>query len=193
MVSATPSFPNKKYSLIYADPPWKYSNNLGNQAAWGAATSAYSTMALEEICALPVRDLTLADCSLVMWSTGPKQTEAHAVLQAWGFKYITFFYVWIKVNPRAESPFYRNDFWKGRGQYTKPNAEFAMLARKGSMLPVYEVTVPQVIITPQPMKHSAKPVEARRGLEQLFGDIPRIELFAREQVPGWDVWGNEAQ
>lgn len=188
----TPAWPTKRYHLIYADPPWKYSNNLGDKAAYGAASSAYPTMQLADICALPMQDIVFADCTLVMWSTGPKQVEAHEVLRAWGFKYVTMFYVWIKTNPLAESPFYRNDIWKGRGQYTKPNAEFAMLARRGSMLPIYEVTVPQVIIAPQPMKHSAKPDAARLGLEALFGDIPRIELFARGAVPGWDTWGNEA-
>lgn len=188
-------FPDKKYSLIYADPPWKYSNELGAQKKYGAATSAYSTLKLKDICKLPVANIADSNCTLAMWTTAPKQREAYAVLDAWGFKYVTFLYVWVKLTPNSRTPInYEEilyaDLHKGRGQYTKPNVEVCMLARKGYALEIHEVTIPQVIVYPVGA-HSAKPLMARKGLEYLFGNIPRIELFARGSVEGWDTWGDE--
>lgn len=185
------TLPNKKYSLIYADPPWLYTNQLGDQAKWGAATSAYPTMKLEDICALPIASIAEDNCALILWSTGPKQVEAHQVIKAWGFRYVTIFYVWVKLNPNSFRPFDYSSLYKGRGQYTKPNTEIALLATRGYMLDVYDAfTVSQIILAPR-SAHSEKPKQARIGIERLFGDVPRIELFARERVVGWDAWGNE--
>lgn len=193
-MAATPPFPDSTYKLIYADPPWKYSNNLGDQARWGAATSAYPCMSVDELIALDLARLAdESSCALVMWTTGPKQAEAHAVLQGWGFRYVTFLYVWVKLrkNAPAQSPYKYTDIYSGRGQYTRPNAEFAMLAVRGYSPETYELGIPQVIHM-NVAEHSRKPAIFRDLLDPMFGKIPRIELFARERAAGWDSWGNDA-
>ena len=173
----------KKYNVIYCDPPWAY--RVWSQKGNGrSAESHYSTMSLEDIKALPVGELAEKDCALFMWITFPLLNEAFHVLDAWGFTYKSVAFGWVKQNKKSPSL-----FW-GMGYWTRANAELCIIATKGS--PKRQSKgVHQVIISPIE-EHSKKPDETRDRIVQLMGDVPRIELFARQKTPGWDVWGNEA-
>lgn len=172
-------FPGKKYAVIYADPPWSY-RNKGTRAA---ADKHYPTMTLADIKALPVADIAAENCVLFLWATFPMLPEALETIRAWGFRYKTTAFVWAKQNRR--SPGW---FW-GLGNWTRSNAEICLLATKGRPERV-SASVHSLICSPVG-KHSAKPNEARERIVELMGDVPRIELFAREKVPGWDAWGDE--
>lgn len=186
---------DKTYGLVYVDPPWKY-DDTRSHASTGAAISAYPTMPVEDICAMPVQSLAApGSCMLALWATFPKLPEALQVINAWGFKYLTVAFVWIKLRPRLydTSYFHRYDIYSGLGHYTKANAEIVLLARRGTPLPRNANDVKQIILAPRG-RHSAKPDEVRRELVRLFGpSTTRIELFARgESKSGFDVWGNQA-
>ena len=172
----------KKYSIIYADPPWQYKvyskNGLGR-----SAESHYPTMELEDIQALPVGELADTDCILFMWTTIPLLKDCFSVMKAWGFEYKTVGFVWIKQNKKSDSL-----FW-GMGHWTRANAEFCMLATKGRPKRK-SAGVHQVIIS-HIEEHSKKPDIVRHKIIELVGDLPRVELFAREKADGWDAWGNE--
>ena len=170
----------KKYGIIYADPPWHYKKGAGR-----SAESHYPTMTIEEIQALPVSELADKDCALFMWITFPILKESLSVLSAWGFKFKTIAFVWIKQNRKSDSL-----FW-GMGYWTRANAEFCVLATKGKPKRMAK-NVHQVIVS-HIEEHSKKPDEARRRIVRLMGDLPRIELFARQKSAGWDVWGNEVE
>jgi len=169
----------KKYSVIYADPPWQYHNKPQGKGP----EDHYQTMPLEDICALPVKELADKDCALFMWVTLPFLRDSFKVIDAWGFKYKTVAFVWIKQNRVNDSI-----FW-GMGMWTRSNAEICILAVRGNPKRT-AANIHQVIIS-HVQEHSRKPNEARLRIEALMGDVPRIELFARESPPGWDVWGNE--
>lgn len=174
----------KKYGIIYADPPWHY-RVYSKKGAGRSAESHYPTMTIEEIQALPVSELADKDCALFMWITFPLLKESLSVLSAWGFKFKTIAFVWIKQNRKSDSL-----FW-GMGYWTRANAEFCVLATKGKPKRMAK-NVHQVIIS-HIEEHSKKPDEARRRIVRLMGDLPRIELFARQKSAGWDVWGNEVE
>lgn len=174
----------KKYGIIYADPPWHY-RVYSKKGAGRSAESHYPTMTIEEIQALPVSELADKDCALFMWITFPLLKESLSVLSAWGFKFKTIAFVWIKQNRKSDSL-----FW-GMGCWTRANAEFCVLATKGKPKRMAK-NVHQVIVS-HIEEHSKKPDEARRRIVRLMGDLPRIELFARQKSAGWDVWGNEVE
>lgn len=174
----------KKYGIIYADPPWHY-RVYSKKGAGRSAESHYPTMTIEEIQALPVSELADKDCALFMWITFPLLKESLSVLSSWGFKFKTIAFVWIKQNRKSDS-----QFW-GMGYWTRANAEFCVLATKGKPKRMAK-NVHQVIVS-HIEEHSKKPDEARRRIVRLMGDLPRIELFARQKSAGWDVWGNEVE
>jgi len=91
-------FPKKKYEIIYADPPWSYNDTLGGNAKMGAMP--YDTMTQDEINALPLKEITAKNCILFMWATMPKLQEALDTIRAWGFKYKTCAFCWVKQNPK---------------------------------------------------------------------------------------------
>lgn len=169
----------EKYQIIYADPPWRYENSGGQ----GVAENHYKTMSVEEICNLPISTLTDKNAVLFLWVTFPQLAEAFRVIEAWGFKYKTVGFVWIKQNRSGKG------FFFGLGYWTRSNAEVCLLATKGK--PKRQSRkVSQLIISPLE-RHSKKPDKTRDLIVELMGDLPRLELFARENTPGWDVWGNE--
>lgn len=171
----------KKYSIIYADPPWRYNQ----KGVSGAAEKHYPTMSIEELCALPVAEISASDSVLFLWTTFPQLPSALQLIKAWGFSYKTVGFVWLKKNRKSDS-------WLcGMGFWTRGNAEICLLATKGH--PKRKAAnVHQFIISPI-REHSRKPDEAREKIVALMGDLPRIELFARQTSPGWDVWGNEVE
>ena len=174
----------KKYNIIYADPPWTFRvySPKGNGRS---AAIHYPTMNLEAIKDLPVEQLADRDCTLFLWVTFPNLRESFEVIRSWGFTFKTVAFVWIKQNRKSESL-----FW-GMGYWTRANAEICLLSTKGSPKR-QSAGVHQVIIS-HVEEHSKKPAEARERIVKLMGDLPRIELFARQQSPGWDVWGNEVE
>lgn len=151
----------------------------------GAAEKHYPTMGIDELCALPVETLADRDCLLFLWATFPQLPEALRLIQAWGFTFKTVAFVWLKLNRKSPTWFY------GLGYWTRGNAEICLLATKGH--PKRKSNrVHQFIISPL-RGHSRKPDEARDKIIELVGDLPRIELFAREKADGWDAWGNEVE
>jgi len=169
----------EKFNIIYADPPWRYRRSAGD----GVAENHYPTMDIEKICALPVAELAAKDSVLFLWATFPMLPEALRVINAWGFTFKTVAFVWLKQNRKAQSWFYGLGFW------TRGNAEICLLATRGHPKRQSN-SVHQFIISPIE-GHSKKPDEAREKIIQLVGDLPRVELFARQTPPGWAVWGNE--
>jgi site-specific DNA-methyltransferase (adenine-specific) len=182
---------NKKYSIILADPPWFYNkrNLVGkdgkrNNFAWGA-TNHYPVMRTKDICELPVASLADTNCILFLWATFPRLTDAIEVIKAWGFEYKTVGFVWIKAMKNGGI---RMD---GLGNYTMSNAEVCLIATKGKVHRK-NTGVKQIVLQPK-TEHSQKPAEVRDRIVHLMGDLPRIELFARQKTEGWDVWGNEVE
>lgn len=169
----------KNYQVILADPPWQYQQ----KGLQGAAEHHYSTMSIEDICKLPIGCLADDDCVLFLWATFPQLPEALRVIKEWGFTFKTVAFVWLKQNKKAVSWFFGLGFW------TRGNAEICLLATKGHPKR-QSAKVHQFIIAPVE-QHSKKPDIAREKIVELMGDVPRIELFARQITPGWDVWGNE--
>ena len=172
----------RKYNVIYADPPWAY--RVWSKKGMGrSAESHYPTMSIEAIKALPVSELADRDCALFLWVTFPMLKEAWSVMGAWGFSFKTVAFVWIKLNRKASTLF------TGMGYWTRANAEICLLATRGHPKRQGR-NVHQVIASPVE-EQSKKPEEARRRIVALMGDVPRVELFARQHPEGWDVWGNE--
>lgn len=170
-----------KYSIIYADPPWQYRDKAN--AGKRGACHKYPVMSLDDICQLPVASIAAEDCLLAMWWTGPMAPEALQVVDAWGFTLKnTLGFTWIKTTQHGKLA------W-GMGNLTRANAENVLFAVKGKPKRIC-AGVHQTVYAKRRI-HSQKPDEVRTRLVQLMGDVPRIELFAREIVPGWAVWGNE--
>lgn len=140
-------------------------------------------MNIQDICALPVAELAAPDSALFLWATFPMLREALQVIDAWGFQFKTVAFVWLKQNRKALT------WFTGLGYWTRSNAEVCLLATRGHPKR-RDNTVHQFIISPLE-GHSKKPDEARDKIVRLMGDLPRVELFARQSPPGWDVWGNE--
>ncbi len=175
-----------KYKIIYADPPWKYNSRANHKTRFrGGAHGHYPLMTMNEIKAIPICDIIDDNACLFLWVTFPYLKEQLEVFPAWGFDYKTLGYLWIKLNPVDLMPFF------GVGYYTKSNAEMCLLGIKGRMKPITN-SISQVISAPR-REHSQKPDEVRESIVSLMGDLPRIELFARQKVEGWDCWGNEVE
>ena len=173
-------FPDKKYDVIYADPPWNYNDNGCN----GAAQTHYSTMSLKDICQLPVQDISANDCVLFIWATYPMLESAFDVIKAWGFRYKTIGFQWIKTTRGLGKYFF------GTGHWTSANTEPCLISIKGNPKPIKH-NISQIIESPV-TEHSQKPLEVKDKIKELMGkDKHYIESFARTQTQGWDSWGNE--
>ncbi len=185
-------FPKKKYQIIYADPPWSYQsfsgkskkNFLNKKRIWGIAESNYATMSMEQLKQLPIQNITNDNCILFMWATFPNLQQALDLMKAWGFEYKTVAFVWEKLDKTNNTP-----KKYGLGWYTRSNCEIVMLGRKGKF--DRQSASIQQIIKSTISKHSQKPNEVRQRILRLCGDLPRIELFARTKIHGWDTWGND--
>ena len=172
--------PNKKYNIIYADPPWHYDKrNEGNRNV----QKKYDTMTFEDIYNLPIHNITDNNCILFLWITYPKLPQCLETINKWGFEYKTCAFSWVKKNKKADS------FFMGMGNWTSANNEICLLATKGTIKRL-SASVRQIVCSPIE-EHSKKPNEVKDRIVELVGDLPRIELFAREKAEGWDSWGNE--
>lgn len=177
----------KKYDIIYVDPPWEYKQSGSKKHSRGMAKQNYQTLSTEEIIDCLPGDIKTDRAVCLMWATFPNIGEALKVMEAWGFIYKTAAFVWVKKNKKSDS-----NFW-GMGAYTRANAEVCLLGiSKGTkaMSMVQSHAVHQIVES-KIREHSRKPDEVRDKIVELFGDLPRIEMFARDRTEGWDVWGNE--
>lgn len=175
----------RKYGIIYADPPWTYKTYSGKGKEKRSAENHYPCMKKEDIQALPVEKLAGKDCILFLWVTWPCIEEGLELIRAWGFKYKTCAFNWVK---RCR----KSDKWHwGLGFWTRANSEVCLLATKGH--PKRASKRVHQVVDARIREHSRKPDEVRKRIVELGGDIPRIELFAREHTEGWDCWGNEVE
>lgn len=142
-------------------------------------------MNIDDICNLPIKNIANENCVLFLWVTFPTLLDSFKVIKSWGFIYKTVAFVWIKQNKKTPTLFWGMGFW------TRANAEICLLATKGKPKRI-SAKVHQVIISTIE-EHSKKPDETRNRIIELIGDVPRIELFARQKTEGWDVWGNEVE
>ncbi len=175
---------DKKYSIIYADPPWAYLWGTGKTGGNFAPEKHYKTMSTDEICQLGeyIKKIREKNCALFIWVTMPTLPEVFKVIEAWGFKYKTCAFTWVKTK-KDGMPL------SGMGSYTKANAELCLLAMRGHIKAV-DKTIPQILLHPR-QGHSVKPGEIMQRIEKLFGEQKKIELFARREVTGWDGWGDQ--
>lgn len=172
-----------QYQIIYADPPWSYRDKC-NSGKRGVEFK-YQCMTPDQIAALDVAGLSAKDAACFLWVTAPQLPIGLQILEAWGFRFKTIAFVWVKTNAKSGSL-----AW-GMGNWTRANAELVLLGTRGKPKRI-DAGVHQIVQAARG-KHSAKPAIVRSRIVQLMGDLPRVELFAREQAEGWDVWGNEVQ
>lgn len=166
-----------RYPIIYADPPWRYENPpIG--ASNRSIENHYPTMTLDEICALPVKDLAWDDALLYLWATAPKLAECMRVVDAWGFEYRTNL-VWDKEII-------------GMGYHARNQHEILLVAKRGEIPPPPAGKQPSSVYRERRGEHSAKPVFFYEMIEAAYPQLRKIELFQRTARPGWDGWGNQA-
>jgi N6-adenosine-specific RNA methylase IME4 len=169
-------FPPCRFQLIYADPPWTF-DTYSPRGQGKSPSQHYAVMESAAICQLPVAQLASTDSILALWVYTPRLPDALTVMASWGFNYKTAA-VWDK------------DCF-GTGYYFRSGAEFLLLGRRGKGLPRHDRAVRQVIREAR-REHSRKPDGMYTALERMFGDVSRIELFARRTRQGWTSWGYEA-
>jgi N6-adenosine-specific RNA methylase IME4 len=167
-----------RYRVIYADPPWSYDD----AGVRGGVDHHYPTLDADALATLPVHLLAEPDAVLFMWATYPLLPDALRTMAAWGFTYKTIAFQWVKQNRKADTDFV------GMGRWTRGNTEPCLLGVRGKPKRTGAASVRQVVRAPV-AKHSAKPPEVRDRIVDLLGDVPRIELFAREQADGWESTG----
>lgn len=166
---------SKTYPVIYADPPWRYDHAVSDTRQ---IENHYPTMELNDICALPVSEISTKDSILFMWTTSPKLLESFDVISSWGFSYRTCA-IWDKKKI-------------GMGYYFRQQHEILLVATKG------EIPAPPVssrissVISIDRSNHSAKPDEFYEIIENMYPDLPKIELFSRNKRDGWESWGNQS-
>jgi site-specific DNA-methyltransferase (adenine-specific) len=179
--------PNKKYNIIYADPPWSFRSKELQKYDGKRFTSLekhYPTQTKNWIKNLAVNKITKKDCALFLWSTDAHIKEAIETMESWGFKYITIAFIWEKITKNGKTV-------ANLGSWTMKNYEICLFGTKGKMLKYKKVNNVYQKVLAQRTIHSKKPYKIIENIEKLFGDLPRIELFAREKHNDWDCWGNE--
>jgi N6-adenosine-specific RNA methylase IME4 len=177
-----PALPCGPFDLIYADPPLHF-------ATWSARGDGrspqrkYRCTTLAELTALPIVAVAASNSILAIWVYGPRLLDTLALISTWGFTYVSVGFTWIKTTAAGVIHF-------GTGYYTRKGSETLLLAKRGNGLKRCDRGVPEVILAPR-RQHSQKPDQAAERLERLFGDVRRLELFARSRRPGWVSWGDE--
>lgn len=179
------------FQLGYIDPAWRFKNwSMAEYAKYGEkwarrnGRSPYPVMTTDDMCKMPVGDLFGKNSHLLMWATSPKMNDAMRLMDAYGFEFINILFTWIKLNPSGIG-------WHfGLGYHSRQNAEFVLLGKRGKGLKRINNDVFSLIVYPRGA-HSAKPPETRDRIHRLYGPVDRIELYARQEVPGWETWGNQ--
>ena len=180
------TLPNKTYDVVLMDPPWSYH---GSQDKWGAAAKFYPTMTDQELMDLDVRSLLNKDSVVFMWATSPRLDFAIDLLRHWGLTFRGVSFVWVKTK-KDGTPVGAQGV---RPSIVKPTAEYvlaASLVEKGRPRKLHDESIRNVILEPK-TEHSRKPDNVHRAIESMYPDASKIELFARREMSGWDVWGNE--
>ena len=167
--------PKGKYRIIYADPPWCYGDKRDGKTT--GAEDHYPSMTIQELCELSIKELAEENAVLFLWVTSPLLEECFEVIKAWGFKYKTSF-VWDKVKHNM-------------GHYNSVRHEFLLICTRGSCLPDNPKLFDSVVTVERSNKHSEKPEEFRKMIDELYQYGNKIELFSRKKVEGWDAWGNQ--
>jgi N6-adenosine-specific RNA methylase IME4 len=164
---------DKKYPVIYADPPWRYQYA---ETESRAIENQYPTMALDDICGLnvPATD----DAVLFLWTTAPKLEEGFRVVREWGFEFKTCA-IWDKQK-------------MGMGYYFRVQHEILLIGARGSLPPPEGSDRPRSIFSFPAGEHSAKPPEVAAMIEAMYPSIPKLEMFCRSPRDGWDAWGNQS-
>ena len=179
-----------KYNIIYADPAWEYwSKSAVNNTKWTEIkplSEHYNTMKIGDIKSLPIKNIIADDCACFLWVTDSHLKEWIEVLESWGFKYKTIAFNWIK----------KTNNWNtcvNVAPWTLKSSEICLLWTKGAMTKYKKNNSVRQLIEAERTKHSKKPEEAIKRIEDLFWDIPRLEMFCRFPRVWWDVWGNQAE
>ena len=175
-------FPSKKYNIIYADPAWSFNFSSRKGLSRNAKKRLYTTMQDQDILELPISEIADENCILFLWVLNSKLPLSLNCIERWGFTYKTVAFNWVKTTTK-------NNYHFGGGNWTRSNPEICLLATKGKIkrqsASIRELCVSQI------REHSRKPDEIRERIVELCGDLPRIELFARQKFDGWDAWGND--
>jgi site-specific DNA-methyltransferase (adenine-specific) len=174
----------KKYQIIYADPPWKFSSKMKGSRGQYKLDEHYPQLSCKDICNLPIKELADENCILFIWTTDAHIPEALYVIKSWGFKYKTVGFVWNKKEKSGIQVCYC-------GMWTMKGTELCFLATRNHPKKVKNNV--RQLVEAERKGHSIKPDEVRNRIVTLMGDLPRIELFARQKTEGWDVWGNEVK
>ena len=187
------------YGALLADPPWRYEVWSGETAVKrrsGKGTNVtaavhYDTMSMQQIAALPMKDLAAKDCALFVWVTWPTLLQALDIIKLWGFTYKTCAFDWTKAHA-GQVELFQDDMegQMGMGHWTRANTEVCLLATRGRPKRL-NADVRQAIIEPR-REHSRKPAGVHKRIERLVAG-PYCELFARAPRQGWDVWGNQTE
>ena len=178
----------KKYNIIYADPAWQYgsksavNNKIGKTPK--SLSEHYQTMSLQDLKNLPVKNMTKEDAACFIWVTDSHIDEALELFKSWGFKYKTIAFNWIKKTSKG-------NYCKNVAPWTMKSSEICLFGTKGAMSKYKKSNNVESLVIAERKGHSKKPVEVSERIEELFGDIPKLEMFARDKKQGWDAWGNE--
>jgi len=190
---------SRLWPVIYADPPWKF-DNRSEKGEDRNANQHYNTMSLEELMALPVRDLAAPDCVLAIWVTDPTLRQAMTLIESWGFEYKSVLAYWAKTCKGTDLTCMHEtaDFPFGNGYGTRANPEQLWLCARGE--PQRRKHLIKGHLKPDEgirrlqfakrMQHSRKPEKFRKIIERLY-EGPYLELFTRTTRPGWAAWGNQ--
>jgi len=175
-----PELPNRKYQIIYADPPWDYNSVIHRRTRkrFKHVSEHYVIMTTKQIKELPIYKITENDCLLFMWVTSPLLPDGLDVMKSWGFKYGTVAFCWNKINPMP-------------GSYTISQIELCLVGKKGNIPQPRGIRNSRQYYELKRTRHSQKPDEIRNRIAKMFPNQNKIELFARKKTEGWDVWGNE--
>ena len=179
--------PGHKYRVIYSDPAWQFSNRNTGGSMTSSAEAKYTVTSVADMAALPVAGLADEHCLLVMWWVGAMPQEAIDLCRAWGFRLVNMNgFVWRKLTRVNRLPFF------GMGHATRAGSESALIGVRGKLGVIIKDRTVRAVIEAPVGRHSEKPHAFREAIEQLCGDVPRIELFARAAAPGWHYWGDQA-
>lgn len=176
----------RKYTIIYADPPWNFGSRLkhSRNGSQHRITEQYPTMRIEEICALPIDNLSKDNAILFIWTTDAHLEKCLQVINAWGFTYKTIAFIWNKKEKSGKQVCFQ-------GMWTMKGSEICLLATKGKVHGLLKSRKVRQLVEATRQEHSKKPDEVRERIVEMFGNISRIELFARQKAEGWHFWGNE--
>jgi N6-adenosine-specific RNA methylase IME4 len=165
------------------DPPWKTKYFKETSAGLLSRDLPYGQMTDEEIKEMPVKDWVASDAILFMWAVDNKVPMIGEFMKAWGFEYKCVGFVWVKKAKTTQGV--NANF----SSYTRRACEFCYIGTRGKYL-VTKKNVDQLIMEPK-REHSRKPDVARNRIVEMIGDVPRLELFARQSIDGWSAYGNE--